>query len=72
MTGKNLRHINLKTNIINGGKVDVFKEQYKAIPKDEQWRVPIAKEIIETKSGYLSLNITNEELDDISNFVCGS
>ena len=72
VTGKNLRHINLKSNIANDGKVDVFKEPYKAIPKDEQWRIPLAKEIIETKFGNLSLNIAKEELDDILYFVCAS
>ena len=69
-TGKNLRHLKLKTQNFNEKDIDVYETPYDPIPEEEEWRISLAQEIISAKCGELSLNLTNEEVDDLAEYVC--
>ena len=76
-TGKNLRKIMLLMNkaSISDLKSSDVKEtfQYKAVPDDQAWRIPILKELIEVKAGNTVIEgFTNEEILEMLEHVCVS
>ena len=72
VTGRNLRCIKLKTEELKLENVDVYKLPYKEVPKGESWRLPLAREILDTKNGDLSTNISKEQTDDLAEYIFGS
>ena len=47
--------------------------QYKAVPDDQAWRIPILKELIEVKAGNTVIEgFTNEEILEMLEHVCVS
>ena len=70
ITGYNLRKIMLhNADLVD----DVTKIPYYIMPDHESWRVPIIREISETKSGKMVItNVTKEELESIKEFACCS
>ena len=68
---KNWRIIRLKTET-NEGEIDVFKDPYKEIKKEDEWRVGMIKEIIENKWGNLYSGLSFDELEYISSYICRS
>ena len=75
-TGSNLRNILLKTDksdVIELVPNDAFQLKYHQIEDHETWKVPLIKEIIETKQEQLEIfNFTNDDIDDMLNFLCTS
>ena len=71
VTGKNWRIIRLKTET-NESEIDVFKDPYKEIKKEDEWRVGMIKEIIENKWGNLYSGLSFDELEYISSYICRS
>ena len=69
-TGKNLRHLMLKTKNFCIKELWTQKEPYQAIPSSEIWRIEMIKELIEAKSGDLSIILTTQEIDDLAEFIC--
>ena len=65
-TGRNLRQIGLERDALP------YNAPYHEIPTTESWRLSIIEEIIATRTGTLSSNMTFKELDDICDFVCES
>ena len=72
VTGRNLRCIKLKTEEFKLENVNVYKLPYKEVPKGESWRLQLAREILDTKNGDLSTNITKEQTDDLAEYIFGS
>ena len=72
VTGKNLRLLKMKTENFNEKELDVHKKEYKAIPSEEMWRVPLARDIIATRCGDISSLLSKEQLDILADHVCGS
>ena len=71
VTGRNLRNLRLMSNNDDVFNIDLDLEPYQIIIDSDQWRIPLVREIIELKSGNLSLtNFTNDELDTITENVC--
>ena len=70
ITGYNLRKIMLhNADLVD----DVTKIPHYIMPDHESWRVPIIREISETKSGKMVIpNFTKEELESIKEFACRS
>ena len=70
ITGYNLRKIMLhNADLVD----DVTKILYYIMPDHESWRIPIIREISETKSGKMVIpNFTKEELESIKEFACCS
>ena len=72
-TGRNLRKLKLMTSNYDENDIDLEAEPYNAINDNDMWRVGLIQEIIGLKSGDLHLeNLTYEDLDAISEFVCGT
>ena len=75
-TGSNLRNILLKTDksdVIELVPNDAFQLKYHQIEDHETWKVPLIKEIIETKQEQLEIfNFTNDDIDEMLNFLCTS
>ena len=69
-TGKNLRHLLLKTKNFCIKELWTQKEPYQAIPSSETWRIKMMKELIDAKSGDLSIILKKQEIDDLSEFIC--
>ena len=47
--------------------------QYKLVPEEEKWRIPMLKELIEVKAGNWKIEgFSNEELTEIVEFICVS
>ena len=74
-TGKNLRKMMVlmkKRNITELKSCDVKEHfKYKPVPEDELWRIPLLKEIIEVRTGTYEIEgFTNEEIDEMLEFVC--
>ena len=52
---------------------DIDTMEYHSIPENEEWRVNLVKEMIEVKENeYEVPGFTNEELEEIIDFVCTS
>ena len=67
-TGRNLRKLELQS--IHSNVVTTFDAPYQAIPAGEEWRVTLAKEIVDIKGGHLAVsNLTPEDLDALTDFV---
>ena len=66
--------IELGKNSVDNIRVeDIDTMEYHTIPENEEWRVSLVKEIIEVKENeYEVPGFTNEELEEIINFVCTS
>ena len=75
VTGRNLRNISLKTNI-NDIRMLIARDvklKYNDIPKQEEYRVNVIKEIVDIRNGQLDLEgFDMEELDQILQYVCCS
>ena len=75
-TGRNLRYlmIALGKNLVETiREEDIDTMEYHTIPEDETWRIDLLKEIIEVKENEYEVHgFTNEELEEIVNFVCTS
>ena len=69
-TGYNLRKIMLhNTDLVD----DFTKIPYYILPDRVSWRIPIIREISETKTGKMVIeNFTKEELASIKEFACCS
>ena len=61
----------MRTVNFNAKEVDVYEEPYRSVPLSEMWRISMVREIIETRSGGLSINISKQEFNDVTNYVCG-
>ena len=72
VTGKNLRLLKMKTENFNEKELDVHKKEYKAIPSEEMWRVPLTRDLIATRCGDISSFLSKEQLDNLADHVCGS
>ena len=45
--------------------------KYKEIKEDEQWRIPVLKELIETRDGEQVIpGFTNNEINEMLDFLC--
>ena len=68
-TGHNLRKIMLMVNKTNVDAItsdDLKIQIYNVVPTDDEWKINVAKEIIEVKSKNMDLGIFDAaELDDI-------
>ena len=75
VTGRNLRNISLETNI-NDIRMLIARDvklKYNDIPKQEEYRVNVIKEIVDIRNGQLDLEgFDMEELDQILQYVCCS
>ena len=67
-TGYNLRKIMLhNADLVD----DLTKILYYILPDHELWRIPIIREISETKTGKMAIeHFTKEELSSIKEFAC--
>ena len=75
VTGRNLRHILLQTSIFDIRKLKSrdITAKYKDIPRGEEYRVNVIKEIIDIKNQQLEVaGFDDHELDEILRFVCVS
>ena len=75
VTGRNLRDILLKTKVTDVRllKSSDVTNKYRDIPKQEEYRVDILKEIVDIKNGQLDLQgFDTNELDQILEYVCVS
>jgi len=70
-TGKNLRHLRMKTVNFNEKELDVYKDPYKPIPSNDTWRISMVKEIMGIRCGDRSTNLSKKEVDDLADYVCG-
>ena len=70
-TGKNLRHLRMKTVNFNEKELDVYKDPYKPIPSNDTWRISMVKEIIDIRCGDRPTNLSKKEVDDLADYVCG-
>ena len=75
-SGNNLRKImlqakkNVADNIVNS-EVDDLK--YAPIPRNNEWKVQLAKEILDIKSGTIEIKLfDNKDLDEVLNYVTTS
>ena len=72
-TGRNLRKLMLflnKTSINDISKDDFAKLTYNVIPPGEEWKINLAKEIIDVKNNHLDIGtLDNAEADDILEFI---
>ena len=66
-TGKNLRTLRLKSVDCK----NVYDKPYKEMPENDQWRLYMAKELMEIKCGEKSVDMINKEVDKIVDYVCG-
>ena len=75
VTGRNLREILLKTQVddVRLLKSSDVKTKYRDIPKQEEYRVDVIKEIVDIKNGQLDIQgFDTNELDQILEYVCVS
>ena len=70
-TGKNLRNLMLKATAHSGLKIEAYTEPYKAIPTNEMWRIPLVNEILESRNGGLTIDLSKEEIGEFTDYVCG-
>ena len=74
ITGSNLRQIVLlckKPSINHIESTDIDSLEYTPIPENEQWRVSVAKDLLEARHhGDFLPGFTQEEITDMLNFVC--
>ena len=75
-TGRNLRYLMIalgKNSVETIREEDIDTMEYHTIPEDETWRINLVKEIIEVKENECEVQgFSNEELEEIVNFVCTS
>ena len=76
-TGANLRNILLKTSLSNVDEINmctVKQMKYKEITKEDMWRIPIIKEVIDIKYGlvYPPEGWSDEELTEVLHHACTS
>lgn len=76
VTGRNLRYLLCK---YNKGRVDelnntvVQNHAYCAISENERWRIPLMKEIIDTRNGQIQvIGMSKDDLNEILNFAATS
>lgn len=69
-TGRNLRHILLKTGSVHEKEVNVYKEPYNQIPTKEMWRISMIEEMIATRNGEQTTILTTPEMDDLMEYTC--
>ena len=67
--GRNVRNICKEAEAETISKVCLSKLSYKAIPNDEEWRVPLVLELLELRSGRLESILTKEEILTLLNEV---
>ena len=72
VTGRNLRYLKMRTVNFNEKELNVYEKPYRSVPNCEMWRLSMVREIIESRCGGLSMNISKQEVDDITDYVCGS
>ena len=72
VTGRNLRHLNLMTENCDTSQLDVYSKPYKAIPIEDEWRVPFVQELMNAKKTGPFDEITREDLNEICDYVCQS
>ena len=72
VTGRNLRHLKMKTSNFDEKELDVHDKPYKEVPTEEMWRLPLAFEIIATRCGDITTILSKEDLDILADHVCGS
>ena len=71
VTGKNLRNLKMISENFYSDEIDLPSKPYNDIPYDAMWRIGIAREIVEIKSGDANLdNFDLKDLDDILESVC--
>ena len=72
ITGRNRRKIELMVNQDDNANKHL-PPYYCMIPDNKKWRIPLVREIMDTKSGIVEVaNFTTEELDTINEFACCS
>ena len=73
-TGKNLRSIMLmcgETNVMNLQTNDIKRLTYVEVPKNENWRVPLLKELLEIRQDPDMLEgFSSEEIDLLIHYTC--
>ena len=76
VTGSNLRNILLLTDkdtVEEINSIDIKKLKYHEVTKENDWKIELLKEIIETKNNQLSISeFSVEELNDILEYLCTS
>ena len=75
-TGSNLRNIMLivgKTDIEDLNPLDAENIEYCAVNGENQWKIDVAKELIEVRSGTLQLdNFSFKEVEQMLSITCTS
>ena len=75
-TGSNLRNIMLivgKTDIEDLNPLDAEKIEYCAVDDQNQWKINVAKELMEVRSGSLQLdNFSFKEVEQMMSLICVS
>lgn len=70
-TGRNIRKLLLEHNALQLCDIDFDLLPYKRIPDGDGWKVGLAKEIIDIKSGKLGIpKFTISEINEICNSIC--
>ena len=69
-TGNNLRHLKLNTSNFNEKEADIYGQTYRPIPKEDEWRVSVAAELLQARAGILEIGLTKGERDAILGYVC--
>ena len=76
VTGSNLRNILLLTDkdtVEEINSIDIKKLKYHQVAEENNWKIELLREIIETKHNQLSINeFSNEELNNILEYLCTS
>ena len=72
VTGRNLRYLKMRTVNFNEKELNVYEEPYRSVPNCEICRLSMVREIIESRCAGLSMNMSKQEVDDITDYVCGS
>ena len=76
ITGSNLRNIMLlvkKTSIDNLNPTDSDIIKYWPVEEENKWKIDIAKELLEVRSGNMELeNFKSKEVQEMLSFICTS
>ena len=63
--GRNVRNICLDSKVENISDVDISDVSYVSVPDEEEWRIPLVKELLEIRAGRLLSILTEKELEKL-------
>ena len=61
----------MKTSNFNEKEADIYGITYRPIPREDEWRVLVAVELLQERAGILEIGLTKGERDAILEYVCG-